>query len=168
MLFNLGQELAPEKHGHGGGTATKDAYHMIFDGLDGLLGHVLVVIVGGNELIRHCSEFNLSLSLIVKNLMPWCNAALGHSCEGTPTGKDKFAFAVVSETFNPRGIRVNMVENHDIPVAKAGDDWETSHLVRIEGVMQIHNPDKDIMGHGKWGHCSCHGCLGWINLWDNS
>ena len=46
-------------HGHGGGATTEDAYHMVLHSLDGFLGHDVAVIIGGNELVRHRSEFDL-------------------------------------------------------------------------------------------------------------
>ena len=40
-------------HWHGWGASIKDAYHMIFDYLDGFLGQVAAVVIRGDKFIRH-------------------------------------------------------------------------------------------------------------------
>ncbi len=38
-----------------------------------------------------------------------------------------------------------MVEDHDVAVAKAGDKGEMARLVRVHCVLQIDDPDEDVM-----------------------
>ncbi len=38
-----------------------------------------------------------------------------------------------------------MVEGHDVAVVKAGDEGETTRLVRVHFVLQINDPDEDVM-----------------------
>ena len=69
--------------------------------------------------------------MIVQDLVAWFDAAASHSDEGTAAGEDKFAFAIVLESFDPGGIGVDVVKDHYIPVAEAGDDRKTSRLVGV-------------------------------------
>ncbi len=47
MTFNLGEKLAPKMHRHGGGASAQYADHVVLERLDGLLGKVAVMVVGG-------------------------------------------------------------------------------------------------------------------------
>ncbi len=83
--------------------------------------------------------------MVVKYLVPWDNATLGHLCKCTMAGENEFALAVVLEGFTPGGVGVHVVEDHDIAVAKAGDEREMARLVRVHCVLQFYYPDEDVM-----------------------
>ncbi len=123
-------------------------------------------MIGGDKFICHLlGEFNFGFvckqCLVVEYLVPWDNATLGHSCECTTAGKNEFALTVNLECLAPGGVGVHMVEDHDVLVAKAGDKRETTRLVRVQCVLQIDDPDEDIVcdnvcrwrGVIDWRHC---------------
>ncbi len=70
---------------------------------------------------------------------------LGHLRECATAGKSEFALAVVLEGLAPGGVGVHVVEDHDVVVAKARDERETAHLVHVHCVLQIDDPDEDVM-----------------------
>jgi hypothetical protein len=94
----------------------------------------------------------------VKYLVPWDDAALGHSREGTMVGKNEFALAVILEGFAPGGVGVHVVEDHDVAVAEAGDKQETACLVRVHCILQIDYPDEDVICNNV---CSWRGVVDW-------
>ncbi len=53
--------------------------------------------------------------------MFWDNACLSHLCQGLYSGQDKFATSVVLEGLYPLRVVVNIVNDHDVLVTKAGD-----------------------------------------------
>ncbi len=77
----------------------------------------------------------------------------GHSRECATAGKNEFALAVILEGLAPRGVGVQVVEDHDVAVAKAGDEGKMACLVRVHCVLQIDDPDEDIMCNNV---CSWH------------
>jgi hypothetical protein len=83
--------------------------------------------------------------LVVEYLVPWDDAALGHSRKCVTAGKNEFALAVVLEGLAPGGVGVHVVEDHDVVVAKAGDKRETACLVCVHCVLQIDDLDEDVM-----------------------
>ncbi len=122
---------------------------MVLEHLDGLLGKVAIMVIGRDKFVCHLGEFHLGLvhkrCLVVKYLVPWDNATLGHLRECAMAGKNEFTLAVVLEGLAPGGVGVHVVEDHDVAVAKAGDKREPAHLVRVYCVLQIDDPDEDVM-----------------------
>ena len=59
--------------------------------------------------------------LIVQYLMFGDNTCFLHAFQGSCLRKNKFAAGVVFEGLHPCRVAVHVVENHDIPVAKAQD-----------------------------------------------
>ncbi len=147
-------------HRHGGQASTEYADHVVLECLDGLLGKVAMMVIRTDEFVYHLGEFNLNLvckqCLVVKYLVPWDNAALGHSRECATAGKNEFALAVVLEGLTPGGVGVHVVEDHDAAVAKARDKKEMARLVRVHCVLQIDDPDEDVMGNNV---CSWRGVV---------
>ncbi len=78
-------------------------------------------------------------------LVPWDDPASCHSHEGATAGKNEFALAVILEGLASGGVGVHEVEDHDVVVAKAGDKREMACLVRVHCVLQIDDPDEDVM-----------------------
>ncbi len=101
LTFNLGEKLAPKMHRHGGRASTEYADHVVFECLDGLLGKVLTMVIRGDKFVCHLVELNLGLvckqCLVVKYLVPWDDAALGHLRKCMMAGENEFALAVVFE-----------------------------------------------------------------------
>ena len=97
--------MTPKMHGHGGGAAAENTDNVVFDRLDGLLGHIPSMIVRGDQFIGHCSEVDFRLvrtgCLVVQDLMLWGDAASGHASQCTASGKDEFPFNVVLESLQP-------------------------------------------------------------------
>ncbi len=73
------------------------------------------------------------------------NAALDHSCKCATAGKNEFALAVVLDCLAPGGVGVHVVEDHDVAVAKARDEREMACLVHVHCVLQIDDPDENVM-----------------------
>ena len=46
---------------------------------------------------------------------------------------------------SPWWVWVDEVKYHDVLVSEAQGEWETTHLIGIQGVMHINNPNEDIM-----------------------
>jgi hypothetical protein len=88
----------------------------------------------------------------------WDNAALGHLCECTTAGKNEFTLAVILEGLAPGGVGVHVVEDHDVAVAEAGDKGETACLVCVHCVLQINDPEEDVMCNNV---CNWHGVVDW-------
>jgi hypothetical protein len=149
LTFDLGEKLAPKMHRHGGQASAEYADNGVLERLGGLLGNVATIVIGGDEFVCHLGEFNLGLihkqCLVVKYLVPWDNAALGHSHKCATAGKNEFALTVVFEGLAPGGVGVHMVEDHNVAVAKARDKREMARLVHVHCVLQIDDPDEDIM-----------------------
>ncbi len=53
--------------------------------------------------------------------MFWDISCLSHLHQGSCLGQDKFAASVVLEGLCPQRVAVNIVNDHDVLVAKAGD-----------------------------------------------
>ncbi len=125
LMFNLAEKLAPKMHRHGGQTSAEYADHVVLKHLDGLLGKVAAIFVGGDKFVCHLGEFNFGFvckrCLVVKYLVSWAIAPSGHSCKCAMAGKSEFALAVILECLAPGGVGVYVVEDHDVAVAKAGD-----------------------------------------------
>jgi hypothetical protein len=78
-MFNLGEKLAPKMHRHGGQASPEYADHVVLECLDGLLGKVAAMVVGG-----------LSLYVILVSSIPvlyandawllsiWCHGTMPH------------------------------------------------------------------------------------------
>jgi hypothetical protein len=73
--------------------------------------------------------------LVVKDLVLWDDATLGHLRECVPVGEIKFALAVILECLALGGAGVHVLEDHDVAVAKAGDKGETACLVHVQYVL---------------------------------
>ncbi len=90
---------------------------------------------------------------------------MGHLHECTTASENEFALAIILEGLAPGGVGVHMVEDHDVAVAKAGDKRETAHLVCVNCVLQINDPDEDIRCNNvcSWrGVADRHCYVGWI------
>jgi hypothetical protein len=137
LMFDLGEMLAPKMHRHGGRASAEYTDHVVVECLDGLLGKVASMVIGGDKFICHLGEFNLGLvckqCLVVEYMVPWDDAALGHLGECVTAGKNEFALAVVLEGLAPGEVGVHVVEDHDVAVAKAGD----ACLVHVHCVLQL-------------------------------
>jgi hypothetical protein len=58
LTFDLGEKLAPKMYWHGGRASAEYADHVVLERLDGFLGKVAAMVVGGDELVCHLCEFN--------------------------------------------------------------------------------------------------------------
>ncbi len=119
---------------------------MVLEHLDGLLGKVIIMIIGGDEFVCHLGEFNLGLvheqCLVVKYLVPWGNAASGHLPKCTTAGKNEFvALTVVLEGLAPGEVGVHVAEDHDVAVAQAGDKREmpvwSMYIVSFKSMIRM-------------------------------
>ncbi len=61
MTFNLGEKLAPKMHRHSGRASAEYSDHVVLEHLDGLLGEVVTMAIGGDKFVCHLGEFNLGL-----------------------------------------------------------------------------------------------------------
>jgi hypothetical protein len=86
----------------------------------------------------------------------WDDVPSGHSCKCAMVGKNEFALAVVLEGLAPGEVGVNVVEDYDVAVAKAGDKREMARLVRVHCVLQINDLDEDVVCNNV---CSWHGVI---------
>ncbi len=145
----LGEKLAPNMHRHGGQASAEHADHVVLERLDGLLGKVTTMVIGEYEFVCHLGEFDFVLvckrCLVVEYLVSWDNAVSSHLHECAMAGKNEFALAFILEGLAPGGVGVNVVEDHDVAVAEAGDEGEMARLVHVHCVLQIDDPDEDIM-----------------------
>jgi hypothetical protein len=125
------------------------ADHVVLHRLDGLLGKVAAMVLGGDGFVCHLGEFNFGFvckqCLVVKYLVPWDDAALGHLRTSATAGKNEFAFTVILECLALGGDGVYVVEDHDVVVAKAGDKREMPCLVLVQCVLQIDDLDEDVV-----------------------
>ncbi len=79
MTFNLGEKLAPKMHWHGGQASTEYTDQVVLEHLDGLLGKVAAVVVGGDEFVCHLGEFNFGLYTHNAWLSSiWCHETMPH------------------------------------------------------------------------------------------
>jgi hypothetical protein len=149
LTFDLGEKLAPKMHRHGGRASAEHADHAVLEPLDGLLGKVAMIVIGGDKFACHLGEFDLGLvhkqCLVVEYLVLWDNAALGHLGKCVTVGENEFALAVILEGFAAGGVGVYVVEDHDVAVAKAGYQSEMACMVCVHCVPQINDPDEDVM-----------------------
>jgi hypothetical protein len=149
LTFNLGEKLAPNMHRHGGRASAEHADHVVLERLDGLLGKVTTMFIGGYKFICHLGEFNFVLVckqyLVVEYLVSWDDAASSHLHECATAGKNEFTLAVILEDLAPGGVGVHVVEDHDVAVAEAGDEGEMACLVHVHSVLQIDDLDEDVM-----------------------
>jgi hypothetical protein len=89
--------------------------------------------------------------------MPWDDATLGHLRKWAMAGKN-FALAIILVGLAPGGVGVHMVEDHDVAVAKAGDERGRTCLAFVHCVLQINEPDEDVMCNNV---CSWRRVAGW-------
>ncbi len=70
LTFDGGEKLAPKMQRHGGQVCAEHADHVVLEHLDGLLGKVATMVIGGDKFVCHLGEFNFGLvckqCLIVK------------------------------------------------------------------------------------------------------
>ncbi len=101
LTFDLGEKLAPKMHWHGGQASAEYADHVVLECLDGLLGKVAAMVVGGDKFVCHFGEFDFGFvckrCLVVEYLVLWDAAALGHLRKCATAGKNEFALAVILE-----------------------------------------------------------------------
>ncbi len=135
---------------------------MVLERLDGFLGKVVAIVVGGDEFVFHLGEFNVGFlgkqCLVVKYFVPWDNAVSDHLRKCTTAGENEFALAVILECLTPGGVGVHVVEDHDVAVAKAGDKRETACLVHVQCALQINDLDEDVVCNNV---CSWRGVVDW-------
>jgi hypothetical protein len=128
LTFDLGEKLAPKMHRHGRQASAEHADHVILERVGGFLGKVAMMVIRGGKFIYHLGEYYFSLvckqCLVVEYLVSWDNATSGHLRECTMAGKNEFALAVILEGLAPGGVGVHVVEDHDVVVAKDGDEGE--------------------------------------------
>ncbi len=79
LTFDLGEKLAPKVHRHGGQASAEHADHVVLEHLNGLLGQIAPMVIGGDGFICHLGEFdsvlyanNAWLSSI------WCHGTMPH------------------------------------------------------------------------------------------
>jgi hypothetical protein len=51
--------------------------------------------------------------------------------------KDKFTASVVLEGLHPQRVAVDIKNDHDVFVAKAGDLWKKSHLIGVHCLLKF-------------------------------
>jgi hypothetical protein len=73
------------------------------------------------------------------------NANLLHSLQGSCAGQDKFAASVVLEGLRPQRVVVDIVNDHDVFVAKAGDLWELPCLIGVHCLLKLVDANKYIL-----------------------
>ncbi len=61
LTFDLGETLAPKMHRHGGRASAEHADHVVLECLDGFLGQIAMMVIGGDEFVCHLGEFNFGL-----------------------------------------------------------------------------------------------------------
>ncbi len=61
FMFDLGEKLAPKMHRHGGQASTEHADHVVLECLDGLLGQIAPMVIGGDGFVCHLGEFDFGL-----------------------------------------------------------------------------------------------------------
>ncbi len=59
-------------------------------------------------------------------------------------GQDKFTASVVLEGLLPQRVAVNIVNDNDVFVAKAGDLWETPRLIGVHCLCEFVDANKYI------------------------
>ena len=86
------------------GTA-EDPYKVVFPGLDCAFRQVLLVVVGGDELVGHLCFLYLSEAgggyFIADNLLARDDVLEFHACKGSSPVEDHFASCPVFHGFNP-------------------------------------------------------------------
>ncbi len=86
---------------------------MIFECLNRPFGHVVAVVVWGDEFVHHAGclngRFVLRRCLVVKYLMFGDDTAPAHPCQRMRTGKNEFAAGLVAHCFGPQRVAVDMV-----------------------------------------------------------
>ncbi len=83
--------------------------------------------------------------------MFWDDAHLSHLLQGLCTGQDKFAAGVVLEGLCQRRVAVDIVYDHDVFVAKAGDLWEPPCLIGVHCLFKLVDANKYILFAFMWG-----------------
>jgi hypothetical protein len=61
-----------------------------------------------------------------------------HLLQGSCTAQDKFAAGVVLEGLRQRRVAANIMNDHDVFVAEAGDLWESPHLIGVHCLLRSH------------------------------
>jgi hypothetical protein len=115
------------------------------------------MVIKGYKFVCHLGEYDFVLvckqCLVVECLVSWDDAASNHSHECATAGKNKFALTIFLEGLAPGGVGLHVVEDHDVAVAKAGDKGEMACLVHVNCVLQIDDPDEDIMCNNVCSWC---------------
>ncbi len=83
--------------------------------------------------------------------MCWDDAHLLHLLQGLCTGQDKFNAGDVLEGLHPLRVAVDIVNDLDVFVAKAGDFWEPPHLIRVHHLLKLVDANKYILFAFMWG-----------------
>ncbi len=126
-------------HRHGRKASAEHADHVVLEPLNGLLGKVAMMVIGRDKFACHLGEFNLGLVhkkiLVVEYLMQWNDATLGHLRKCAMAGKNEFALIIVLEGLASGGVGAHMVEDHDVAVAKAGDERGMTCLAFVHCVL---------------------------------
>ncbi len=87
-----GGEAGTKMHRHGGRASAEYADHVVLERLDGLLDKVAAMVVGGEKFVYHLGEFDFGFvckqCLVFEYLVPWDDAASGHSRKCATSGKN--------------------------------------------------------------------------------
>ena len=123
------------------GTPAEDANEVILESLDGLSSHVVPMVIGGNKLecLAQCANGFLVCRqyLIVQYLMSGDNSCFAHGFQGSCPCQNKFVSGFVLEGLHPCRIDVDIVENHDIPVAEARCLREKASLIGVHRGLEV-------------------------------
>ncbi len=77
--------------------------------------------------------------------MLWSEPAGAHSSESSGACKDNFPLCPVFGGLNPNGVAVGVIDDHLVPVASAGCEWESSSLVQVDCVASVICLDVDVL-----------------------
>jgi hypothetical protein len=79
------------------------------------------------------------------------DAHLLHLLQGSCTGQDKFAAGVVLKGLRPQQVAVDIMNDHDVFVAKAEDLWNSPCLIRVHCLLEFVDVNKYILFAFMWG-----------------
>jgi hypothetical protein len=122
-VLSLGQELALEVEREILVDPAEYQHEMHFEGLYSLLGYVLPVIIGGNELITHfvfldrC--FELSRAFVVKDVVFGMNTSFVEAVDHMLVSMDHLAGGAILHGFDKDATAVDVHEHHYILVSSA-------------------------------------------------
>jgi hypothetical protein len=74
-----------------------------------------------------------------------------HLLQGSCTGQDKFATGAVVEGLHPRRVAVDIMNDHDVFVAKAGDLWNMPRMIGVHCLLKFIDANTYILFAFMWG-----------------